>query len=545
MFEQMGFPLLLAAGGLGLFMLGMLILTEGLKGLAGNALRRWLASHTTSPTAGAVSGALTTAVIQSSSATTVMAVGFVGAGLLTFPQSLGIIFGANIGTTITGWIVAVGGFKLELGYIALPLLLIGIMLKMFAPGRWSHFGWTLAGFSLLFIGIETIQQGLLPFEGVVTPQDFPSDTYFGRFLLVLIGIAITLVTQSSSAGVATALVALSTGAISFPQAAAMVIGMDVGTTFTAVLATIGGSTAMRQTGYAHVIYNIMTGVMAFLLLGPVTDILSLMIENGRGNQQIGLVAFHSFFNVLGVLLILPTTRIFATFIQRLVPETDAPLVGRLDERLLVDLDTASVAAITTTRDITLQTLSLLHALLTGTISDWQSRKELVRLTRALETTRSFVAKMRSDPLHANASERLRHALHSLDHLSRLINRCRQLERVATLPEDRRLARLSRLLDAEIRSFCRSNDWAVAAKRFDRLRDILRRQRRTYREKIVVTATAEGSDPVLTLAKLDSLRWLHRVCYHTWRIIVHLDAVQDTGNAATATDTPVQNQKAKV
>ena len=144
MFEPIGFPLLLAAGGLGLFMLGMLILTEGLKGLAGNALRGWLASHTTSPTAGAISGALTTAVIQSSSATTVMAVGFVGAGLLTFPQSLGIIFGANIGTTITGWIVAVGGFKLDLGYVALPLLLIGTMLKMFAPGRWAHFGWALA-----------------------------------------------------------------------------------------------------------------------------------------------------------------------------------------------------------------------------------------------------------------------------------------------------------------------------------------------------------------------------------------------------------------
>lgn len=235
-----------------------------------------------------------------------------------------MIFGANIGTTITGWIVAIGGFKLDLGYAALPLLFLGVMLRMFARGKTAHIGWTLSGFSLLFIGIATLQEGLAPFQGMVTPDDFPPDTYFGRFLLVLIGIGITLVTQSSSAGVATALVALSTGAISFPQAAALVIGMDVGTTFTAILATIGGSTAMRQTGFAHVIYNLMTGIVAFLLLGPATEVIGMMLDNGRGNAQIGLVAFHSFFNFLGVLLILPLTGAFAHLIARLVPEEGAP-----------------------------------------------------------------------------------------------------------------------------------------------------------------------------------------------------------------------------
>ena len=190
--------MLLAIGGLGLFLLGMLILTEGLNALAGNQLRRWLARYTKTPVSAAATGALTTAVIQSSSATTVTAVGIVGAGFLTFSQALGIIFGANIGTTITGWLVAIGGFKLDLGYIVLTLVLLGTMMRLFGGGRWPQIGWALAGFSLLFVGIETMQQGMEPLKGLVTPEDFPDDTLFGRFTLVLLGVAITLVTQSSS-----------------------------------------------------------------------------------------------------------------------------------------------------------------------------------------------------------------------------------------------------------------------------------------------------------------------------------------------------------
>ncbi len=522
--------ILVAAGGLGLFMLGMMIMTDGLKGIAGNHMRRWLARHTSTPTTGAISGALTTALIQSSSATTVMAVGFVGAGLLTFPQSLGVIFGANIGTTITGWMVAIGGFKLDLGYTALPLLLLGVMLRMFARGKINHVGWAIAGFSLLFIGIATIQEGLVPFQGMVTPDDFPQDTLFGRFLLVLIGIAITLVTQSSSAGVATALVALSTGAISFPQAAALVIGMDIGTTFTTVLATVGGSTAMRQTGYAHMIYNCMTGIVAFLLLGPATQVIGMMMDNGHGNEQIGLVAFHSFFNFLGVLLILPLTGAFARLITKLVPESGARLAERLDPRLLSNLDAASDATIATLRDMTHATFTLLKWQITAERPAHLQREELNRLLLALDQTEQYVNKMQALPeTNIQAYQRFNHALHSLDHLGRLLHRCGQWDRIETLPSDRRLARLSRLLVAEIDKLGAADDWHEATGRFDRLRELFRRQRRSYRANIVARASRGGAEPTRTLEKLDSLRWLHRVSYHSWRIILHLEASRDITN----------------
>jgi phosphate:Na+ symporter len=176
----MAADIMLALGGVGLFLIGMIMLTEGLRGLAGKALRDVLARFTENPFSGAVSGALTTAVVQSSSATTVTAVGFVSAGLLTFPEALGVIFGANIGTTVTGWIVAILGFKLHLGEIILPVVLIGALLKLFGSGRLNFLGTALAGFSLLFIGIDAMQGGLAALEGVVTPSDFPEDTLPGR-----------------------------------------------------------------------------------------------------------------------------------------------------------------------------------------------------------------------------------------------------------------------------------------------------------------------------------------------------------------------------
>ena len=253
-------------GGLGLFLLGMAVMTEGLRDLAGRALRRTLASCTRNPWTGALTGAFATALIQSSSVTTVMAVGFVGAGLLTFPQALSVVLGANVGTTVTGWLVALLGFKLDLKEIVLPLIFLGALMRLFGRRRVGAAGYALAGFGLIFAGIAMLQTGMEAFRDVVTPQTFPPDTILGRLLLVFIGVLITVATQSSSAGVATATTALHVGNISLSQAASMVIGMNVGTTVTAALAAVGGSVSTRRTALGHVIYNLLTGAGAFLLL---------------------------------------------------------------------------------------------------------------------------------------------------------------------------------------------------------------------------------------------------------------------------------------
>lgn len=509
-------------GGIGLFLLGMVVLTEGLKGLAGNKLRQVLADFTKTPLRGAAAGAAATAIVQSSSATTVTAVGFVGAGLLTFPQGLGIIFGANIGTTITGWIVALLGFRLELGVIVLPLVFVGVLLRMFGRGPMRHVGWALAGFSLLFLGIDTMQAGMAQFEGVVTPEGFPSDSLWARFELLLIGILITLITQSSSAGVATALVALSAGAITLPQAAAMVIGMDVGTTFTAALATVGGSAASRQTGLAHVIYNVMTGIMAFVLLGPFAAAADYWQTAATADgARMSLVMFHSGFNILGVLVVLPFTGAFARLIQRLVPERGLPLIRRLDERLLRDPAAAVDSAAATVHDIAFELFRLVATMLTPGHRPKDVSDGLNDVREALSVTRQFTARITTasgDPLNHPRHVSL---LHAQDHLSRLIERCGQTQRIRRLSGDDELRQAAETIRLAILNELQDGTLGDSVEGFDELRKTLRHQREGFRAKTVETVAQGTPDGRAVLEAMDSIRWLHRVSYHLWRITLHL------------------------
>lgn len=516
--------ILTAIGGLGLFLVGMLIMTEGLRALAGTAMRRLLPQFTKSPASGAVTGAVMTAVIQSSSATTVAAVGFVGAGLLTFNQSLGVIFGANIGTTLKGWVVALVGFELDLGAMLLPGVLIGVLLKMFAPPRLGQAGWALAGFSLLFVGLDAMQEGMAFFESRVTPANFPPDTLFGRLQLVLIGAAITLATQSSSAGVAAALVALHAGTISLPQAAAMVIGMDVGTTATAALASLGGSTAMRRTGFAHVVYNVMTGVMAFFLLSPYMWIVGPRVEQGAIGPELALVGFHTLFNTLGVLIILGFTAPFARFVMRIVPERGATLTSALDERLLEDSGAAVDALAGAAKKITEAVLGLAAGRLSTGAEARNRSANASAIAEAIETAQAYSGRIRSSADDDGAYLRHQAAFHVIDHLERLHERLSQSERIATAKRDATLATYAAKLRELAGAALKGAPPAEMAAAFDRFRQELKRLRREYRTRIVAAAARGEIDAETTEAKMDAVRWLHRSAYHLWRIMHHLAAM---------------------
>lgn len=514
-----------ALSGLGLFLLGMVILTRGLRDIAGGSLQRMLARFTSSPLKGAAAGAFATAVVQSSSATTVTAVGFVGAGLLTFPQGLGIVLGANIGTTITGWFVALLGFQLSLGTVVMPLILVGVLLRLFGPPRLAAVGWALAGFSVLFVGVETMQEGMSRFEGTVTPTDFPGDGLGGRLLLVLLGVGITLVTQSSSAGVATALAAMGSGAITFSQGAAIVIGMDVGTTFTAALATLGGSAATRRTGFAHVVYNVMTAVFALVLL----DLYALLVGpwlsgGGVAAAQFALVGFHTTFNALGVILVLPFAEPFARFIVYLFPERGPALTRRLDDRLLDHSVPAVYAARSTVADIVRHATASLRRLLDPPIARRASPSSTTELEDALVRTRKFVDRIRSDSLDVNTRGGYTATIHILDHLLRLLHRCRQEDRLETLRTERRLRRLALVLGDALR---RSGQTTIGSEegRFDRITDMLARRRHSYRERIVRSVMSPELDTETALKQLDAMRWLYRVSYHLWRIAHHMSGLE--------------------
>lgn len=293
-------------GGLGLFLLGMTMMTDGLRQLAGPGLERILAGSTRTRWHALGSGVLVTALVQSSSAVTVAAIGFVNAGLLGLTPALWVLFGANVGTTMTGWIVALVGLKFKIEALALPLIGVGVFLRLTGAGtRRGAAGTTLAGFGLLFLGIGLLQQAFGGLAGQLTlPQ---GDGALAVGAQVLAGALMTVLMQSSSASMAIALTAAQGGLLTLQAAAAVVIGANIGTTVTALLAVIGATPNARRAASAHVVFNALTGGVALLLLPWLVGALAL------GREVLGLSAdpaaqlalFHTLFNLLGVALMWP------------------------------------------------------------------------------------------------------------------------------------------------------------------------------------------------------------------------------------------------
>src|ERR1700741_1583083 len=217
-------------GGVGLFLLGMTVMTDGLKALAGSALRTALAKAAATPLSGAFWGAIVTLLVQSSSAVTMTTIGLVSAGLLTFPQGLGLVFGANVGTTGTGWLVALVGVRVSLSAYALPMILLGALAKLLAGGRIAAAGEALAGFALVLYGLTTLQQGMGGLAERLRPSDLPAiygagvpwwSSVLAVLALIAIGLAMTAVMQSSTASIAVTLSAYFAGAVGLDQACAL------------------------------------------------------------------------------------------------------------------------------------------------------------------------------------------------------------------------------------------------------------------------------------------------------------------------------------
>ncbi len=511
-------------GGLGLFLLGMIVMTGGLRELAGDALRYGLIRFTRSPASGAATGAACTALLQSSSATTVAVIGFVAAGLMSFPAALGIVFGANVGTTLTGWLVALLGFKLKLGAVALPIVFTGAVLRLFGSGRLASAGFALAGFGLIFVGITTMQGGMAELQQEFSFAGLPADTLGGRLLLVGIGIVFTIVAQSSSAGVAAALTALHTGLIDFGQAASLVIGMDVGTTVTAALATLGASSGARRTGASHVVFNLMTGVGALALLPLYMLVVERVAPGWIGsNAEFALVGFHTTFNVAGVVLVLPFVRPFARMMERLVPGDSPAYTAPLDPALFDDEAIALTAAMQSAR---LEFDALLGHV-NAVLGDSQGRRvDLAELQTALDETHDYVDRV-AEPRPGDEGPRARlvAAIHALDHLQRLHERCEEDEdraikasKTPTLSDQcQRLIESNRAVRAAV-----ANDaWLEAARIARETQVAIHETVPPYRARIAEQIAAGALEMPAGTGFLEAIRWLRRVSKHVARAAQHL------------------------
>lgn len=335
-------------GGLALFLLAMEMMSAGLRDLAGDRLRTLLERWTSTPLRGVGTGALLTAAVQSSSAVTVATIGFVNAGLLGLPQALGIVFGTNIGTTMTGWLVSLTGFDLRIEALALPLTALGMALRLLANrDSLRGLGTALVGFGLFFIALSFMKASFEGFAGAIDLAAFGGGDLFGVLAMLLIGFFVTMATQSSSAAIALVITAASQGLLSLPAAAAAVIGANLGTTSTAAFAVIGATPSAKRVAAGHIAFNLITGAVALVLL----PILILIVR--QTGEAIGLGAgpaatlalFHTLFNVLGVVLLLPHIDRLARRLERMfrTAEEDIARPRHLDRTLAATPELALAA----------------------------------------------------------------------------------------------------------------------------------------------------------------------------------------------------------
>jgi len=514
------------AGGLGLFLLGMIIMTENLKRLAGNHIRSALFNFTKTPITGAITGALATAVIQSSSATTVAAVGFVNAGLMRFSNALGIIFGANLGTTITGWMVVILGFKLSIGALAFPVVLLGTLLRLFAKGNWAYTGSAIAGFGLIFIGISTLQDAMIGMRDMIDFTQLPASSFLGQLQLLFLGLIFTILTQSSSAGVALTITALFTNLIQFDQAAALVIGMDVGTTFTSLMATIGGTVSAKRTGYSHVIYNMFTAVFALLLISPYTHSLQWLSTGILENDpEIALVGFHTLFNALGVVLVLPFTQPFSRLIKKIVPQKSDEHIYRLEPQLIQTPELALRAVQDTLIDLSTALLNELHVLMSGSKPKY-FYSNLQQLQEELDQTQIYLDRIHLTHPDSHLWKRLINMIHTLDHLQRLHERCEEeSDRAEASKQFPSLIKFSQRLEDDVQSlqgYISKNQWNLGVRCMRHLYHFIRQDTETYRHKMVKEMGKGDLSADQCWESLEAIRWMERVSKHLYRISYYIE-----------------------
>jgi phosphate:Na+ symporter len=503
-------------GGLGLFLLGIHHLTEGMKGLAGDSLRRALQRLVAGRLSAVASGAFFTAVIQSSTAAILTVIGFVSAGLVSFSQAIGMIVGATLGTTSTIWMVAIFGLRLRISAAALPMLGVGAFLWLIARGKTRSLGAILAGFGLIFTGIDYLQTGM---EGV----SWDLEAFAGRgpaslWLLCGIGILMSIVMQSSTAAGATTLVALNTGSLSFEQGAAMIVGQSIGTAATTGLLVVGGGLAVRRAALAHIVFSLIVGVLGMLFLGPLAAASEWVADRlDDPDGVVALATFSSLFKLAGIVAFYPWLDGFARFIVRISGRGSESAVSRLEPTLVeagapVELEAAWRAVLELARGA----VDAVRRRLAGEPVEYEPPAE------ALQQVEHFLESLPLETTDlATIGPRLVRICHALDHLGELHD---DLKRIPPLESEWKppagfeagARALAGWLDLT-RDPGASPDPSLFAS-VEEAATQLGSERRAGREQILEELALQRMRPTTARSGLDALLWADGALYHSWRLV---------------------------
>ncbi len=332
MFKKISIPLLLLIlgyfviadeniktilSGIAIFIIGMNFMEDGFKLFSGGTLEKLLEKFTNNLPKAVFTGFITTSVVQSSSLVSVIVISFLSVGLLTLAQGIGIIFGANLGTTTTAWLVTLFGLKLKISAYAMPMIIFGVVFKFFKLRTYKGLGNILLGLGFIFLGIAYMKEGFETLKDAIDLASYAIDGYLGVLVYIGIGFIATIVIQSSSATMAIIITALAANQIIYENALALAIGANVGTTVTAILGALTSNENGKRLAAAHFIFNIITGLVAFIFiyqLSSFVDVIAHVFDVEQNNYTIKLAIFHTIFNLLGILVVSP-------FIQQIVKGT--------------------------------------------------------------------------------------------------------------------------------------------------------------------------------------------------------------------------------
>ena len=544
-------------GGVGLFLLGMSVMTSGLKAVAGSGLRATLSRAAATPLSGAFWGAFVTLLIQSSSATTMTTIGLVSAGLLTFSQGLGLVFGANVGTTGTGWLIALIGVRVSLTAAALPMIFAGALVKLLGRGRVSAAGGALAGFALVLYGLTTLQQGMGGLAERLHPADLPA--VFGQgvawwsslsavLTLIVVGLLMTAVMQSSTASIAVTLSAYFAGAVGLDQACALIIGQNIGTATSSAMAAIGASSTAKRLALAYILFKVVAALIA-LVVFPIT--IPLLVRASKTIDGVTLLAgYHTAYNVVGVAVLLPLIHRFTRFVERLLPERASPLTRCLDPAaLLTPLATEEAVRRTVARSLGALCGSVGAAL---TSTNQKTSVSVSEASDALRAAREFMAEASGPPESEVEEERLTSTLHALDNASRLAEvaaekgefrpapvgaegvRAAELcaeamrnaaliaDRVGALPDgdDQAASAMAVGADKELADGAPTEQ---AMAQLEQCAAALRELQPLHRKTTLGSVAARAVSADEAIARVDTVRRLEALAHHAWRSAVHLVA----------------------
>jgi len=324
------------AAGVAIFLFGMIFLEDGFRAFTGGVLEKLLAKTTDKLWKAISFGIVSTTVMQSSSLVSVITISFLSSGLVGLAAGIGIIFGANLGTTTGAWLIAGFGLKVKISAYAMPMLVFGVILVFQKSRNLKGIGYVLAGLGLLFLGIHYMKEGFEAFRETIDLTQFAVGGYAGLFLFAAIGIAATVIMQSSHATLVIIITALSVGQITYENALALAIGANVGTTITAIIGAMSANHQGKRLAGAHLIFNLVTGLIAIILIWQIiwlVDWISASVGIANDNYTLKLAVFHTIFNLIGVIVMAPFVGTLVTFLERVLP---APAISIVEPQFLND-----------------------------------------------------------------------------------------------------------------------------------------------------------------------------------------------------------------